>query len=948
MFNRLPQKLFAQAKRILGIYFVALFTLLFSSSYSQVSTGYTWTYVTSPAHAFIVGGTALASGNGPTMDDAIYTNVPIGFTANFNGVDYTTVGVSTNGFIWFGSTNPATNEYNPISSATAMAGVISGYGANLKGRVVTTPSLKYITTGTCPNRILTVEWKDMIVSGFTTGIFSSNRIDIQITITETSNNIDIHDYDSPYLVSATYFGQVGLRGFSNADFKNRSVISCATNWNTSAAGGTNAVSCQIDGVTCSTFPVANARYRFTNLATVSTNTWNGSAGTDWFTAANWSAGKIPNSYNNLIIPAGLGSYPALTGSANASCKSLTIAAGATLTSDLGYTGILTASGNLSNDGTIINNGTNYIGLNSPAACTISGLGDFTAADLSLTGSCTVYSLSNNIILRKLSIGTGSTLSMNTQNLRVNSSFIQTGTINQSTGVLQIEDGASTFTNATFNENTGTTYFATGINTTPANQTIPSITYYNLKVNTNNGFTASIGNGSTVTCNNLGILNPSTAGGIANAVNAITVNANFDLAPIGNAPVFNLSNTVTIAGIMTLYQGIINTSTSKIIMNSSAAAAIVAGSGNTDYLLSYINGNLRRNIASGVIANYDFPLGDVTTSYYTVLLDNGLNGGGFSFIDSHFGALANHTDASMIATEPTEPGVSYTHISTEGVWFLDPNNQPAGGTYDVKMYINGIAGLVDDEFAILKRPSTSITGADWDNGGATATRPSSMLPGRTVASGYALRYGLTSFSQFGIASQPIPLPIELLSFTGRNNGMVNVLDWTTASELNNDYFTIERSPDGEQFSELTRVAAIGNSTINNTYSLIDKNPIKGTSYYRLKQTDLNGHSEIFKTVSVSTKTNPNAPLTIHVSPNPFTDEFTAETDFIAEFESSKKEDVTVQIINTGGIMVYTEKITVEVGINLYHFASPEKLKAGAYILRVTDGKTVIAIARIIKI
>lgn len=112
-----------------------LFVFLSSASFAQVSGGYVFSCVTSPAHAFISGGTTLASGNGASMDDALYTNIPVGFTANFNGTDYTTVGVSTNGFLWFGTVNPAATEYTPISSATVMSGVIPGYGANPVVRV---------------------------------------------------------------------------------------------------------------------------------------------------------------------------------------------------------------------------------------------------------------------------------------------------------------------------------------------------------------------------------------------------------------------------------------------------------------------------------------------------------------------------------------------------------------------------------------------------------------------------------------------------------------------------------------------------------------------------------------------------------------------------------------------------------------------------------------------
>ena len=99
---------FMRKRKGYGLFAILFFISTFS--FSQVSSGYTWSYTTSPSHSFITGGTTIASGNGASMDDAIYPNIPIGFTANFNGTDYTTVGVSTNGFLWFGTTNPATNE----------------------------------------------------------------------------------------------------------------------------------------------------------------------------------------------------------------------------------------------------------------------------------------------------------------------------------------------------------------------------------------------------------------------------------------------------------------------------------------------------------------------------------------------------------------------------------------------------------------------------------------------------------------------------------------------------------------------------------------------------------------------------------------------------------------------------------------------------------------------
>ena len=815
-----------------------------------------------------------------------------------------------------------------------MAGVASVFGVNLIGKAAAS-TLKYTTTGACPNRVFMVQWFNMKAVGKT------SQIDLQITLTETSNNIELHPYDAQYFVSDTYAAQVGLRGSSNADFNNRNVpCSAAGNWAASTPGGVNNVTCQINGgFACSLTSIypgapggsasAVARYRFTNIASVSTNIWNGNTNTDWFTAANWSLGSIPSTYNNVVIPTGLTNYPVLTGSSNASCKNLNITSGATLTTAISYTGIFTIAGNITNDGIITNNGANYIGLSSSAAYTIGGAGDFTAADLSLSGSCTSYSLSNTIVLRKLTIGAGATLGMNTFNLTIYTTFIQTGTINQSTGVLQIEDVAPSLTNATFNENTGTTYFATGISTTPANQIIPSITYYNLKANTNNGFTASIGNGSTVTCNNFIIVNASTAGGIASAVNAIIVNANFDLAPTGNTLVFNLSNNVTVTGIMTLYQGIINTGLNKVIMNNSAATSVVAGAGNTNYSLSYINGNLRRPIISGTTASYDFPLGNAITSYYIVMIDTALSGGGFSYIDGYFGVLANHTDASMIATEPSEPGVSYDHISTEGVWFLDPDNQPTAGTYSIQAYINGFAGLTDDGFSVLKRISTSLTGADWYNGGPTATRPASMLAGRTVASGYALRYGLTSFSQFGIGwTVTIPLPIGLLSFTGKVLEKENMLEWITATETNNNYFSVERSVDATNYTNIATVAGAGNSVQTIQYTAFDENPLNGIAYYRLKQTDYNGNYSFSNTISLD-RTQPTdfEIISLYNSPEQGTLE--------ASINCSGDCALQIELYNVEGKKVFSITSNSS-GNNAKILIPTSNLSVGIYLFKVYNG------------
>lgn len=114
-----------------------------------------------------------------------------------------------------------------------------------------------------------------------------------------------------------------------------------------------------------------------------------------------------------------------------------------------------------------------------------------------------------------------------------------------------------------------------------------------------------------------------------------------------------------------------------------------------------------------------------------------------------------------------------------------------------------------------------------------------------------------------------LPIELLNF-GASLIDINMarLDWQTTSETNNDYFTIERSVDGIQWSELTRVNGAGNSSSLLSYSAFDYDPNSGISYYRLKQTDFDGQFTYSQIVIVKIDQLINSQLEIY--PNPTSD------------------------------------------------------------------------------
>lgn len=97
-----------------------------------------------------------------------------------------------------------------------------------------------------------------------------------------------------------------------------------------------------------------------------------------------------------------------------------------------------------------------------------------------------------------------------------------------------------------------------------------------------------------------------------------------------------------------------------------------------------------------------------------------------------------------------------------------------------------------------------------------------------------------------------LPIELSSFTGYADLNKNTLKWTTASEKNNDYFTLEKSEDGEHWSTVSKIIGAGNSTFTKSYQTYDPSPKKTVNYYRLQQTDFDGTSKKFSIVVIDNR------------------------------------------------------------------------------------------------
>ncbi|HSU27028.1 MAG TPA: T9SS type A sorting domain-containing protein [Chitinophagaceae bacterium] len=117
---------------------------------------------------------------------------------------------------------------------------------------------------------------------------------------------------------------------------------------------------------------------------------------------------------------------------------------------------------------------------------------------------------------------------------------------------------------------------------------------------------------------------------------------------------------------------------------------------------------------------------------------------------------------------------------------------------------------------------------------------------------------------------VALPVELTRFNAMaENGKIKI-EWTTASETNNAFFTVEKSTDGRSWQVLKKINGAGNSSVSLDYVYFDNNPVIGSQYYRLKQTDIDGQSKYSSTRLVKYRADG---FNVSVYPNPVPDQIT---------------------------------------------------------------------------
>ena len=221
----------------------------------------------------------------------------------------------------------------------------------------------------------------------------------------------------------------------------------------------------------------------------------------------------------------------------------------------------------------------------------------------------------------------------------------------------------------------------------------------------------------------------------------------------------------------------------------------------------------------------------------------------------------------------------------GYWTLTPSANPNSGNYDVTVNNNNYSNHAPASYWTVMQANNPA--GPWSLAGNCDS---------TSAVAVSYRRALNGFGHFATGQAPNTLPVSLVSFTGNNENGKSKLFWTTASELNNSYFIIEKSLNGISFFDLGSIPGAGNSTTRRYYSYVDERP-NSESFYRLKQVDFNGNFKYSETISIKSFARNNF---IDISPNP------NKGNFKIIYNGKAGEKLVVKVLDIYGREIYFSK------------------------------------------
>ena len=361
--------------------------------------------------------------------------------------------------------------------------------------------------------------------------------------------------------------------------------------------------------------------------------------------------------------------------------------------------------------------------------------------------------------------------------------------------------------------------------------------------------------------------------------------------------------------MTFTSGILESSNTYLVIFDYNAT--ISGVSNT----SHISGPVRKEISSSnVTPSFTFPIGN--GSYYAPIgISSYGNRRNADFFTATYFDVANSNASGSV-------GTGLNLVSKEEYWILDrgASSGTATTTAVVTLSYNTSRSGPITNAALLK--VARWNGSNWDDHGRASGSSTSNTSGNVISSA-----AVSSFSPFtlGSSTNVNPLPVSLLNFNAAAVASNVNVKWTTTSEINNDFFSVEKSLNGTEWISIGKVKGAGNTESLTNYNFVDANPVAGIQYYRLKQTDVNGEFTYSSIAPVNFSANTTAHLNIFPMP---------ASNFI-NVELPGASEMTVAIYNSNGQKVFESTSGSLLNIDIQDF------NAGLYIVEVKADNNVLS-------
>ncbi len=537
--------------------------------------------------------------------------------------------------------------------------------------------------------------------------------------------------------------------------------------------------------------------------------------------------------------------------------------------DVTLSGNLTVSGDITLTSGTINSGSQSITLNG------------TAAVQEITGSASSITLNDLIINKSASTDFELTTAI--------SSIAGDLTLTSGDFISEATTGPTTLTvGRDFTLESGATF----------NQSGTTITTLNL--------------GGNYTDNGGGITLPANIffnGGSSQMINTALSVTNFTKSGGGD---LTLNNDLTIAGTLTLTSGDIISTTTNLLTLTAAASNPTGSDG------SHVQGAMAHTLASTAQTTKTFPLGD-GTSYRPI-----------EFVLNQTNATSRTYTAEIMSGAPTSrtDPAGINHVS--GIRYYDVTQSPADGLDDPSGGVDNTVAITygaDDQ--VLNTANLRLV---KDDGGGNWVNLMGNVVGTASAGTITSTVEFTSFSDFALASSTLEssLPVELMDFHGKAKNNKVHLGWTTGTELNNNYFEILRSLDGETFVVVGRVSGVGTSSNPHDYQFVDHFPAPGANFYRLKQVDFDGTEESLAVIKVDNNlVMSGVEMTIY--PNPTR----ADQLYVSIFSGDDHTPIFMEIVDLGGKVFHREEINPSFSI-LRKVNVKSRMKPGVYFINLKQG------------